>query len=80
VRIDKYGNRATEIIDRMRPFYKTSPPPQAAKLNWHLSADFPIAGGGFEPPSFGLCDLTQNFLSFSATSAYLATIRIVYSV
>jgi PAS domain S-box-containing protein len=25
-RIDKYGNRATEIIDRMRSFYRKSPP------------------------------------------------------
>src|SRR6202034_1080628 len=25
-RIDKYGNRAAEIIDRMRSFYKKSPP------------------------------------------------------
>jgi PAS domain S-box-containing protein len=26
IRIDKYGNRAAEIIDRMRSFYKKSPP------------------------------------------------------
>ena len=25
-RIDKYGNRAAEIIDRIRSFYKKSPP------------------------------------------------------